>query len=285
MIISEKQHRGEIVDELLDGHKALVETVEGQVFESFHQQLVKTSELEQMKQRLRFILENENTDGALEQRQKSDLRSLVSRLVQESERVIQARARSERDVRGFLKSGLADEQVRVGAILQELFQVALDVDWQSQNIRRTPGPLPPVAVATPNLPIVERLLVKEVTDDVSEDLDLTAQEANPAEMDEEFWRAYQALDRTQLFEATLDLLRKSGRPLTIGALAEALPPSHDLETLAYWLTMAREAGIDIDDDDELIDLFDEDGGWTRFHVPTTELTSAAVDLLDPGNLE
>lgn len=284
-IISEKQHRGEIVDELLDGHEALVETVEGQVFESFHQQLVKSAELEQMKQRLRSILENENTDNALERKQKADLRSLVSRLVQESERVIQARARSERDVRGFLKSGLADEQIRVGAILQDLFQVALDVDWRSQSVRRTPGPLPPVAVALTNLPLVERILVKEVGNGDSEDLDLTVSEANPAEMNEEFWNAYRALDRTQLFEATVAHLRQSGEPLTIGALAAALPPSHDLETLAYWLAMAREAGLDIDDEDEVIDLFDEKAGWTRYFVPTAELTSAAAEKLNPGNLE
>ena len=183
-IISEKQHRGEIVDALLNGHEALVDTVEGQVFESFHQQLVKTAELEQMKLRLRSILENENTDNALERNQKADLRSLVPRLVQESERVIQARARSERDVRGFLKSGLVDEQIRVGAILQDLFQVALGVDWQSQDVRRTPGPLPPIAVATPNLPLMERLLIKEVGDDVSGDLDLTVLQADPGQMDE-----------------------------------------------------------------------------------------------------
>lgn len=284
-IISEKQHRGKIVDELLDGHEALVETVEGQVFESFHQQLVKSAELEQMKQRLRAILENESSDAALERKQKADLRSLVSRLVQESERVIQARARSERDVRGFLKSGLADEQVRVGAILQDLFQVALDVDWNSQTVRRTPGPLPPVAVALPNLPLVERLLSKEVGEDAQEDLDLTVVEADPEQMDEEFWHAYLALDRTQLFEATVDQLRASGTPLTIGALAEALPPSHDLETLTYWLAMAREAGIEIDDVDELIDLLDEEKGWTRFYVPIAELTFAAVERLEPGNLE
>ncbi len=44
-------------------------------------------------------------------------------------------SKSERDVRSFLKSGLADEQIRIGAILQELFQVAYDVDWQSQKVR------------------------------------------------------------------------------------------------------------------------------------------------------
>jgi len=238
-----------------------------------------------MKRRLRLILENENTDTALERTQKADLRSLVPRLVQESQRVIQARARGERDVRGFLKSGLADEEIRVGAVLQDLFQVALRLDWQSTVVRRTPGPLPPVAIAVSNLPLAERLLFKDVSDDESGDLDLTVSEADPAQMDDEFWRAYRALDRSQLFDATVNQLRSSGVPLTIRALAAALPPSHDLETLAYWLALAREVGVEIDDKNEMIDLFNEDEGWTRFYVPTVELTFAAVHKLEPGSLE
>ena len=197
-IISEKQNRGEIVDELLSGYESLVQTVEGQVFESFYGQLVKSAELEEMKSRLRSIMENKNTDKALQRKQKADLRQLVSRLVQESERVIQARARSERDVRGFLQSGLADEQIRVGALLQDIFQVALEVDWQSQKVRRMRGPLPPVAIATPSLPVVERFLIKQIDKDEPDDLDLTVSEANPAEMDDEFWQSYRALDRLRI---------------------------------------------------------------------------------------
>ncbi|HET6247547.1 MAG TPA: DUF3375 family protein [Tepidisphaeraceae bacterium] len=284
-VVSEKRHRGEIVDELLNGHEALIKTGEGQVFEGFYQQLVKSVELEQMKQRLRLILENENTDTALERTQKADLRLLVPRLVHESQRVIQARARSERDVRGFLKSGLADEEIRVGAILLDLFQAALRVDWQPEVVRQTLGPLPPIALAVSNLPLVERLLFKDVSDDDAVDLDLTLTEADPAQMDEEFWRAYRALDRKQLFDATINQLQESGGPLTIRILAAALPPNHDLETLAYWLAMAREAGIEVEDEDEVINLFNQDEGWTRFYVPTVKLTFAAVNKLAPGSLE
>ncbi len=285
-IISEKQNRGEIVDELLDGHDALVQTVEGQVFEAFHQQLVKSADLEQMKSRLRSILGNENTEKALHRKQKIDLRQLVSRLVQESERVIQARARSERDVRCFLKSGLADEQIRVGALLQDVFQAALEVDWQSQQVRRTPSPLPAVAIATPNLPLVERVLVKQLDQHESDEFDLTLSEANPADMDEEFWQAFHTLDRAELFESTVSKLQGLNRPLTIGELAKALPPTRDLETLVYWLAMARQAGIELDDQTETIELFDEQVDLrTFFHVPLVQLSHASVSELDAGSFE
>lgn len=284
-IIVERQNRGQIVDELLGSHDALVQTAEGQVFESFHQQLVKSAELEKMKGRLRLILNYKNIDKALQRKQRVDLGQLVSRLVQDSERVIQARARSERDVRHFLKSGLADEQIRVGALLQEIFQVALEVDWESHQIRRAPSPFPPVAVATPNLPLVERLLIKQIEDEDSGDLDLTLTEADPAKMDDEFWQAFQALDRAQLFESTIAHLQAAGRPLTIGELAKALPPTHDLETLVYWLAMARQAGITMDDCTEEIELFDEQDGWFRFRVPSVQVTHLLVSNLDPGSFE
>lgn len=284
-VISENQNRGQIVDELLDGHEQLVQTAEGQVFESFYAQLVKSSELQEMKSRLRSILENENTDRALARKQKTELRQLVSRLVQESERVIQARARSERDVRGFLKSGLADEQMRVGALLQDLFQVALDLDWQSSKLRRTDGPLPPVAISIANLPAIERLLPKQVGEETRDKLELEAREADPHAMDDEFWNAYRALNRTELFRQTVEHLREVTGPSTIGELAQALPPSHDLETLAFWLAMARQAAVPVEDSIETIDLSDGQNNRTRFKLPEVKVNFEAVKDLKVESLE
>ncbi|MCD0459999.1 DUF3375 family protein [Roseiconus lacunae] len=283
-VLSEKQNRGQVVDELLDGHDALVATPEGQVFENFHEQLVKSAELRRMKDRLREILDNENTTRSLTRRQRADLRQLVSRLVAESERVIQARAGSERDVRGFLKSGLADEQIRVGGILQEIFRVALEVDWKSQALRRAPGPLPPVGVSIPGLPLLERLLVKQVHADGDEELDLTIDEGDPSKMDDEFWAAYHALDRELLFEQTLKQLKDEGKPLTIGELASSLPPTHELETLAYWLTLARQCGFVLDERTENI-VLDCESPPTRFLVPLVELEYGAASDLESGDLE
>ncbi len=284
-IMGEKHNRGEVVDDLLAGHEALVNTVEGQVFESFHQQLVNTVELTQMKQRLRDILQNPQTEAALDRKQSTDLRQLVPRLVGESERVIQARARSERDVRGFLMSGLADEQLRTGALLQDIFQVALDVDWQSQKVRRTPAPLPPVAIVVSNLPVPERFLLKDNSEQQSQTLDFNTQDANLHTMDAEFWQAYQALDRTELFNNTVAQLKLQGKPVSLTGLAASLPPSHDLETLTFWLAMAREAGIEILHDTDTIDLFDEEDGWTRFYTPKIQMSYTDVAALSSGDIE
>lgn len=283
-ILGSNSGRGEIVDELLDSHDNLLQTSEGQVFDGFYQQLVQSADLELMKARLRTILDNENTDRALRREQKSDLRRLVSRLVEESQRVIQARAQSERDVRGFLKSGLADENLKIGALIQEILRVAFAVDWQSQAVRRSLSPLPPIAISLSNLQVPERLLCKQVTGDESNELDLRTNQANPGQMDDEFWQAYRTLDREQLFEDTAQLLSRMGRPLSIGELAELLPPSHDLETLSFWLAMAREAGVELRSQEQIVDLVGDDG-VTRYFVPLASVRAEDIADLEAERLE
>ena len=283
-ILSNARNRGEIVDELLDGHESLLETAEGQVFDGFYQQLVQSADLDLMKSRLRQILVNPSSDDALDTKQKSDLRRLVRHLLDESQRVIQARAQSERDVRGFLKSGFADEHFRIGELVQEIMRVALAVDWQSQSVCRTPSTLPPIAVDVSYLPLISRLRVKQFDQADSEELNLEVTTADSDGLDEEFWSAYHSLDRQRLFEETLAELKAAGRPMTIGELAAVLPPTHDLETLSYWLTMAREAGIELQDEEESIDLTDE-AQTTRFFVPWLQLSEDAIAELEPDRLE
>ena len=288
-ILGRDASRGQVVDELLDGHDRLLETQEGQVFDAFYQQLVRHAELELMKERLRAILDNPDAEAALARRQRVDLRQLVSQLIEESRRVIEARAQGERDVRGFLKSGMADENLRVGALLQEIMRVAIDVDWTRQAVRRTPGPLPPAGVAIGNVPSPERLRVKDVDGGGTPDLDLTAEPGDVTNLDEEFWEAYRALDRGELFRRTLETLRREGRAMTIGELAGAMPPTHDLESLAYWLTIARAAGGECGAEEEAVDVDsspeDAPEVTTRFVVPRLSMDADAVGVLDPESIE
>lgn len=244
-IVSDQQHRGDIVDRLLDGHDTLLETAEGKVFHGFYEQLGRSNELDSMKHRLRKILRHPATSSALTRQQQYDLRWLVIRLVQESASVIKARARSERDVKDFLKTGLAAENHRVGELLNGILTAALNLDWSSQGLRKSATPLPPIAVATANLPLVERLRFKSAEDEDVAELELDEQGVNLDEVDDEFWRAFDGLDREALFSQTVQLLSVTGDPMSIADLASHLPPTHDLETLALWLSMAREAEVPI----------------------------------------
>jgi len=284
-IVRADQDRGGILDQLLDKNDSLLETVEGQVFEGFYEQLNHQVELEQMKIQLRTILENTAASEALNRKQSTDLRYLVTGLIRESQRIIRARARGERDVKGFLKTGLASEHHRVGALLNELLETAWDIDWSQQKTRRTPSVLPPIAMSAGNSPVIQRLRFKEPVTDTSDNLDFTESTTQLDELGQDFWAAIDSLDRQALFTATITLLQERNKPLTLAHLAEALPPTHDLETLSYWLSIAREAGISFSKELEQIDIFDEESETTtRFQTPLIHLESSTIDAVDPDAL-
>jgi hypothetical protein len=280
-IVSEQSHRGEIVDKLLDGHDELLDTPEGRVFHGFHQQLNRTTELDQMKARLRTILAHRATQRSLTRQQQFDLRWLTMRLVKESAAVIRARARSERDVKGFLKTGLAVEHHRVGALLSEIFEQAIGMDWDCSALRRKGAPFPPIAFGNAALPLVERLLFKAAESGPELALDLSRRTAGLEEMQEDFWLAFDGLDRQALAQDTVALLKAKGVSMSIPELARELPPTHDLESIALWLSMAREAQIPLDEARrEAFDLLGLDGVTLRFRVPRVQLTYEAVSAIE-----
>jgi len=271
-IIDEQYHRGDIVERLLNDQDALLNTPEGRVFDSFQQQLRQSAELTAMSERLRVILRHPSASNALNRMQRHDLRWLVKRLVDESQTVLQARARSERDVRGFMKTGLAAEHHRVGHLLNEFLGLALKLDWQRQMIRKKEVPLPAVGVAVTGSPAIERLRFKDVGDDTEQVLDLSNHIADLTQIGDDFWDAFNGLDREALIQQTLQVLAKEKRSVGLAELAALLPPVHDLETFAIWIGMAREAGIEvIDSQRECAELSDGEGRCWRFNLPTTHL--------------
>lgn len=280
-IMSEKYHRGDIVDRLLEGQESLLNTPEGRVFESFQQQLRMSVELDNMRVRLRGILSHPSAGKALNRTQLADLKWLTLRLVKESHSVLQARSRSERDVKGFLKTGLAAEHHRVGSLLNEIMNTALQLDWSGQKFRRLDSPLPPLGFALGYVPAVERLRFKSLENECENELDLTEQKANLGAIGNEFWEALEGLDREAMIEETLLFLASSEQPLTIVDLINALPPVHDLETIALWIGMAREAGVDIQDADmQEVLLTDADEHQWLFRVPHASISFEALDGID-----
>ncbi len=279
-IIAEQNHRGEIVDKLLDSHDQLLDTAEGKVFNGFSQQLSRALELEKMKQQLRLISQHPNARKALTARQQSDLRWLIMRLVMESERVVKARARSEKDVRGFLKTGLAAEHHRVGQLLNDVFSQAIALDWSPQKLRRSPSPLPPLAMSNNALPLIERLRFKEWKSDLDEALNLLPQAANIDDLDDDFWDSFDGLNQVLLLQQTHELLENHGQSMSIAEIAEQLPPSHDLEAISLWLSMAIASDTVAKDQTEQVDMKQSDNSTVRFTIPQVALGFAAIQNMD-----
>lgn len=281
-IISSQSHRGEILDELLNGAASLLKTPEGQVFYGFFEQLQSEASIQVARARIKSIIGHPYCKQALEHSQRQDLRWLFIRLNREAETVLRARERSENDVRGFLKSGLIEEHHRVGDLLEALQKAALDLDWESHALRKTQSALPPVNIDTRNLPLIERLRTKSLESGPEQSLELSRKNTNLNDVEDDFWLSFDSLDQQALLEDTRQLLKDKGTAMSLGQLADQLPPSHDLETLAFWLDLAREAGVSMADDRETIDLADSDeaGVSWRFNVPRLALTSDAIEAID-----
>ena len=101
--------------------------------------------------------------------------------------------------------------------------------------------------------------------------------AESAALDTDFWADFDGLDREVVIAETLALLKAKQKPLSIAELAKALPPTHDLETFALWITMAREAGIDIvTHERETVDIIDKNAKQWRFTLPVTKLDEPSL---------
>ena len=110
---------------------------------------------------------------------------------------------------------------------------------------------------------------------------MSPQDSDLSGVEDEFWDALDGLDREVLVRDTLAVLAQEGHPLTIAELAERLPPAHDLETLALWLGMAREAGIEITGESiEELTLIDAEQRRWLFRLPQVLMSEKAFDGIE-----
>jgi len=86
--------------------------------------------------------------------------------------------------------------------------MALKLDWQRPIIRKREAPLPVVGVAATEVPAIERLRFKEVVDEAEQRLDISNHAADLAQIGDNFWDAFNGLDREVLIRQTLQVLEQ-----------------------------------------------------------------------------
>ncbi|MFW2178320.1 MULTISPECIES: DUF3375 family protein [unclassified Moraxella] len=284
-VIREQYHRGQVVAELLNSHEALINTPEGRVFQGFNQALQR-EELELLKYHIREILSYEVASTTLTQKQRSNFYYLTQLLNKEAGHVIHAKQRIEHDVRSFIQTELAVEHHRVGDLLKQVFNEALDMDWQSASLRQTPSNLPPLAINVDKINAIERLMVKEVKSEQALSLDLGInQTVDLADLDMTFWQALEGLDRQAWFKQTQQALQQANQPLTLSALAEILPlpEYYDMEAIAMWLEIARATGSAFTGAYEPLQRI-QDGEIWQFTIPQVTLTAEQMQHLDLADI-
>lgn len=68
--------------------------------------------------------------------------------------------------------------------------------------------------------------------------------------------------------------------MSVADLARHLPPSHDLETISLWLSMARETDTLDENQRQNVEIVDADGVTLRFNVPCIALTADCVKQIE-----
>jgi hypothetical protein len=237
--------------------------------------------LTEMAARLKEIRTHALAASAFNDQQRSDLHWLIPLLVRESRQVMDARARSESDVRSFMQTGLAAEHHRVGQLVQQVLHAALGLDWSRQALRRTPADVPPVALAfaqgNHQIKPLDRLVYSDATAAPQPTLSFDEQPVNLHDMDDAFWAAFDTLDEAALLAQTAAVLADHPEGLHWPDLVRALPPEHDLQTLAVWLDAALHGGADAHVAPRVqVPVTLPDGGEWQFELPDIPLTPVAL---------
>ena len=127
---------------------------------------------------------------------------------------------------------------------------------------------------------MERLRFKEWQSDVAEVLDLLPQDGQLNDLDDEFWESFDGLNQIALLARTSELLEDYPGDMSIADIAQAIPPSHDLEAISLWLSMAMASDTVKEAQSEQLDIEEGDGAIVRFTVPKVALNSDAVQGMD-----
>ena len=136
--------------------------------------------------------------------------------------------------------------------------------------------MPFVGVDVTNLPLIERLRFKSADAGEAETLSLSTVQASLEDVDDDFWASFDTLDRQALFDETRALLASTGSTISISEIAERLPPTHDLETIAFWLSLARQADLPFEQFVEAIDVSINENLALKFSLPRVELNFEAL---------
>ena len=287
--IRDNFHRGDMLTGLLDSHEQLINTPEGRVFYNFNQALQRDT-LDALKDHIRQIISYPITAQSLNARQLYEFSQLTYTLTREARRVNRAKQQIEHDVKNFVQSVQSSEHHRVGALLKQLFQYALAIDWQNRSTQQSFRNYPHFAPAVHRVPIVARTSINQalVHDEVTT-LNLQTKHVSLDQFDSSFWQAFDRLDEAAWLQQIKDSLQTIGQPVSVAALlrCQAPPKRHDLEAIAFLMALARYVAANFDHaiDYEYVDLIDEQGALWRYRLPKVVLEYPIVAKIQLEDLQ
>lgn len=276
-IIEGDSTRGNVLLKLMEKEILLANTDAGNAFEGFFQLLCDQNRSTEFSDQLRGIL-SLPVAHHLNPAQRQFLARLMRELSCESERVFRIRRRTEEGLRGYIESGVAQENRVVMRLLSELERSAIALRENGCDLK-TQTRLE-LQVGVPGIRSPESLNLRQPDENL--DTSGVEEQANRREPSMEILDSLEAVQIRRVAERTLDTLRRHG-PMTISALSRYQPLQAGLEELVACMRVARAVHATDLNTTELVEVYDKQGVRIRASIPgllmSADLFPANIDEL------
>lgn len=274
-IIEGDSTRGDVLLELMEQEMLLENTDAGSAFEGFFHLLCDQNRSTEFSDQLRGIL-NLPVAQHLNQGQRQFLSRLMRELSRESERVFSIRRRTEEGLRGYIESGVAQENRAVTRLLSELERSAVVLRENGCDLKTLTRP--ELQVGVPGIRSPNSMSLRQPDENL--DTSGVEEQANHREPSMEMLDSLEAVQIRQVAARTLEALRRHG-PMTISTLSSYRPLTEGLEELVACMRVARAIHATDLDKTEQVEVHDRHGVRIRASIPSLLMSA---DLF-PANID
>ncbi|WP_066017544.1 DUF3375 domain-containing protein [Endozoicomonas atrinae] len=260
-MIESENHRGDILESLLEKENILAESDAGRAFDGFFQLLCDTNRRMEFKEQLRSVL-SRPAAAHLSKEQCRYLERLLKELNQESHHVFRVRNRTEESLRNYVESGAHLENRAVNQLLEQLEQTALALREQDISLKVDTGLRLNAGSAKITSLDSFRLRVPEEAIDTSN----IASRVNESTPSDAMLEHLQSVKVAEVAENIKSLLEEHG-PLTIAGIIKELPISEGIEELVAYMRVAQAVSATTLNDRENVVVYGSEGECLQASIP------------------
>lgn len=260
-MIEAENHRGDILESLLEKENILAESDAGRAFDGFFQLLCDTNRQMEFKEQLRSVL-SRPAAAHLSKEQSRYLERLLKELNQESHHVFRVRNRTEESLRNYVESGAHLENRAVNQLLEQLGQTALTLREQEVSLKMDTG----LRLNAGSVKITSTDSLKLRVPEEAIDISNITPRVNDSTPSDTMLEHLQSVKVAEVAQNIKSLLEEHG-PLTIAAIIRQLPISEGLEELVAYMRVAQAVSATTLNDRENVIVYGSEGECLQASIP------------------
>lgn len=274
-MIEGDNNRGDVLTAVMDKEQRLFETDAGSAFESFFELLYDHNRHTEFRDQLNTLLTLPVSEY-LSAQQQHYLGRLMRQLLNESDRVMKIRRRTEESLRAYIESGAAQENRAVNRLLGQLERLAVNLKEQEVPVRTPLGLSLPTGAVKLASPMSMQLKMPDDRLDTSG----VEEMVNNNTPSDDMLASLDGVQVRELAHRTFKTLQLHG-PMTIANVVDRQIIESGLEELVAYLRVAKAIGAPDLDDKEEVRVVDKYGHILRASIPALLLSAE----LFPHNID